>query len=131
MNYVIASGPVIIENGKVLLDKNSSDPFWKFPGGKWEPSDLNDEKRSLEAVAQRKAKEELGIEIEIVRPLKPMMIKKDDATLVILIHWLSTRIGDITPGGDTTEWAWHDIRNLPPDCAPNIKPVIEDYLRLY
>ncbi len=128
METIIASGPVIIEDGKVLLDKNATDPFWKFPGGKWEPSDLNDEGHSLEAVARRKVKEELGLEIEILKPLKPMMLKKDDAAVVVLIHWLARRIGEIVPGEHTTKWAWHDIHALPADCAPNIKPVIEDYL---
>lgn len=131
MEYIIASGPVIIENGKVLLDKNGSDPFWKFPGGKIELSDLTDAEHSLETAARRKVEEELGFDIEIIRPLKPMMLKKpgNKNTIVVLIHWLSKRIGEVVPGGDTTEWAWHDIYNLPADCAPNIKPVIEDYLR--
>ncbi len=128
MDYVIASGPVIIENGKVLLDKNAADPFWKFPGGKWEASDLTDEVHSLESTARRKAKEELSIDIEILRPLKPMMIKKDASTIVVLIHWLSNRIGEVVPGTGTNEWAWHDIHNLPSDCAPNIRPVVQDYL---
>lgn len=127
MNYVIASGPVIIENDTVLLNKDADDPFWKFPGGKWELYDLSDWNNSLEEVARREVMEELGIEIDIIRPLKPMMIKMGD-NLVVLIHWLSTRIGEVTPGGDTTEWAWHNIRALPADCAPNIKPVIDDYL---
>jgi len=33
---IIASGPVIIENGKVLLNKHGDDKFWKFLGGKVE-----------------------------------------------------------------------------------------------
>jgi ADP-ribose pyrophosphatase YjhB (NUDIX family) len=135
MHYIIASGPVIIENEKVLLDKNAADPFWKFPGGKYELSDVTDTGDALERTARRKVKEELGLDIEILRPLKPMIVKKpiahekDEDTIVVLVHWLSTRIGEVIPGGDTTEWAWLDIHNLPPDCAPNIKPVIEDYLR--
>ncbi|MDP2629951.1 MAG: NUDIX domain-containing protein [Candidatus Uhrbacteria bacterium] len=134
MEYIIASGPVIIENEKVLLDKDGRDSFWKFPGGKIEMSDLTDAEHSLEAAARRKVKEELDLDIEIVRPLKPMMIMKpvindeDKNTLVVLIHWLSKRNGEVVPGGNTTEWAWHDIHNLPSDCAPNIRPVIEDYL---
>lgn len=127
MEYIIASGPVIIENDTVLLNKDPDDPFWKFPGGKWELYDLSDWEHGLEEVARREAKEEVGIDIEIIRPLKPMMLKEDDK-VIILIHWLSKRIGDVVSGGDTTEWAWHDIFNLPQDSAPNIKPVIADYL---
>ena len=33
---IIASGPVIVENGKVLLNKHGEDVFWKFCGGKVE-----------------------------------------------------------------------------------------------
>lgn len=135
MEFIVASGPVIIENEKVLLDKDGHDLFWKFPGGKIEQSDLTDAEHSLETAARRKVKEELGFDIEIIRPLKPMMIIKpvitneDKDTIVVLIHWFSKRIGEIVPGSNTTEWAWHDIYNLPADCAPNIRPVIEDYLR--
>ncbi len=128
MNIIIASGPVIIEGNKVLLNKDATDPFWKFPGGMWEEYDIADWENSLENVARREVRKELGIEIEILKPLKPMMVKKNENTVVVLIHWLSKRIGDVAPGDGTTEWAWHDIHALPADCAPNIKPVIEDYL---
>jgi len=135
MNIIIASGPVIIEDGKVLLDKNAVDSFWKFPGGKWEERDLSSNENTLEEVARRKAKEEVGIDIDIIRPLKPMILKKpvmqehDKNTVVVLVHWLAHRIGNVVPGDDTLKWAWHDIHNLPLDCAPNIKPVIDEYLK--
>ena len=121
MNYVIASGPVIIENNAVLLNKDPDDPFWKFPGGKWELYDLSDWEQGLEEVARREAKEEVGIDIEIIRPLKPMMLKNSE-TIIVLIHWLSKRIGEIVPGGDTTEWAWHDISLSLPTAHPTSNP---------
>ncbi|MFC1686954.1 NUDIX hydrolase [Patescibacteria group bacterium] len=118
--YIIASGPVIIENGKVLLNKHGDDNIWKFPGGKVEDfSEL-----SLEEHAKREVKEEMGIQIEIQRPLKPMMIEKD-GKLVVLIHYLATRVGEISPGPDIEEWKWISVNELPDDCAPNIKPVLE------
>jgi len=30
---IIASGPVIIENGKLLVNKDNKDDFYKLPGG--------------------------------------------------------------------------------------------------
>ncbi|MFW0837710.1 MAG: NUDIX hydrolase [Candidatus Komeilibacteria bacterium] len=36
---IVASGPVIIENGEVLLNKHGDDKFWKFLGGKVQVSD--------------------------------------------------------------------------------------------
>ena len=117
----IASGPVIIENNKVLLNKHGEDNFWKFPGGKVEDYESN-----LAKNTEREVKEEMGIDIKITNT-KPIIIytKKDDGTDVILVHFTAKRIGEIKPGKDIREWDWIDINNLPNDCAPNIKPVIE------
>lgn len=131
MEYIIAAGPVIIEDNKVLLNKHGEDNFWKFVGGRIESFDFEDETRSLENACRREVQEEMGFDVKIIRSLKPMMIKhptKKD-TQVILIHFLSQRLGEIKLGTDIREHAWFDINNLPKDCAPNIKPVIEDYLR--
>jgi ADP-ribose pyrophosphatase YjhB (NUDIX family) len=119
---IIASGPVIIEDGRVLLNKHGDDKFWKFVGGKAESCDI-----SLEEVAKREVKEEMGLEVELIRPLKPMMIEMPDK-VVILIHYLAVRKGDIKPREEILVWDWFDINNLPKDVAPNIKPVIEEYL---
>ncbi len=73
---IIASGPVIIENNKVLLNKHGDDNFWKFPGGKVENFDFKDWNNSLEEAAKREVKEEMGIGVKIINPLKTMMIPK-------------------------------------------------------
>lgn len=119
---IIASGPVIIENQKVLLNKHGDDGFWKFVGGRAETFDL-----SLEDIAKREVMEEMGLEVELIRPLKPMMINLPDK-VVVLIHYLAERKGDIKPGEDILKWDWFDIYDLPKDSAPNIKPVIDEYL---
>lgn len=122
----IASGPVIIEDNKVLLNKERKDfgiTPWMFPGGR-----VEDFSASLEDTCKREVKEEMGLEIEISKPLKPVMLYKDGA-VIILIHYLAKRKGEIAPGTDIEEWAWHDVNNLPIDCAPNVYIVIEDYLK--
>jgi 8-oxo-dGTP pyrophosphatase MutT (NUDIX family) len=119
---IIASGPVIIENNKVLLDKHGDDNFWKFVGGKVKSFDV-----TFEDVAKREVMEEMGLEVELIRPLKPMMYEFPEK-IVILIHYLATRKGEIKPGEEILEWQWFDIHNLPSDCAPNIQPVIDEYL---
>lgn len=129
---IIASGPVIIEDGKVLLNKHGDDTFWKFLGGKVEHFDFEDPTNSLEEACRREVKEEMGFDVEIIRPIKPMMVPKpgDSETWVVLIHYLAKRLGEINPAPDTREWAWFDVDNLPEDCAPNIKPVIAAYLKI-
>lgn len=122
-NSIIASGPVIIEDGKVLLNREQKlDGItpWMFPGGEVEEFD-----KTLEDACRREVKEEMGIEIEILKPLKPTMLQQKDR-VIILIHYLAKRIGEINPGKEIAEWGWHDINNLPNNCAPNVYDVIRD-----
>lgn len=127
MHTIIASGPVIIENNKVLLVQHGDSGKWKFPGGTLEEEDFKD-KNTLEKVCHREVKEELGLDIEIIKPLKPIALKKDESTRVVLIHFLATRLNNtITPGKDIEAWNWFDIHKLPEHLSENIEPVIETY----
>lgn len=126
-NSIIASGPVIIEDGKVLLNKEIKESGitpWFFPGGEVEDFD-----KSLVEACKREAKEEVGIDVEIIRPLDTLLHKKSDGSVVILVHYLAKRIGEIKKGDNIAEVAWHDINNLPEDCANNVKEIIKKYLK--
>lgn len=123
-SIIIAAGPVIVENGRVLLVKHGDDPFWKFPGGKWEAGDAD-----LEATAIREAKEELSLRVMLVSSLRPLLIRRGDGGPALLIHFLAERRGEIRPGPHILKWDWFPLENLPLDAAPNIAPVIADYLR--
>lgn len=127
--FIAVSGPVIIENDKVLLNKHGDDNFWKFLGGRAENFDFVDINNSLEETCRREVREEMGFDVEIIRPLKPMMVPKpnEPGVWIILIHYLAKRLGEIKLGPDIKDAQWFDINNLPPDCAPNINPVIEEY----
>ncbi|HLD31520.1 MAG TPA: NUDIX domain-containing protein [Patescibacteria group bacterium] len=125
-NSLIVAGPVIVENGKVLLNKEkkpSGPSLWMFPGGKVEDFSL-----PLEESCRREAREELGIELADLRLFKIIISqcpeKKDD--LAILVHFLAKRVSEVKPGPETIEWGWQDINNLPPDCAENVYTVIEE-----
>ena len=121
IKLTMASGPVIIENNKILLVKHE-DPFWKFPGGK--QLDTN----NFQENAIREAKEELGINITLEGdPLIMAFERYYDGVkeYVILVHYLAKRQGKIKLGKGIAEFAWLDINHLPEDCAPNIKPVLE------
>lgn len=123
INSIIASGPVIIEDNKVLLNREHKPEGispWMFPGGEVENFDT-----SLEDACRREVKEEMGIEVEIIKPLKPIMFNKG-GRVIILIHYLAKRVGDIRPGKETADWAWHDTNSLPDNCAPNVYEVIKN-----
>lgn len=100
---IIASGPVIVENNKVLLNQHGDDNFWKFCGGR-----VEDYEKNLISAAIREAKEEMGIELEILNP-EPFITwaYKDlsDARVdVLLVHYLAKRVGEIKPGPDIKNW---------------------------
>lgn len=125
---IIACGPVIIEDGKVLLNreqKPSGITPWLFPGGKME-----DFAESFEGTCRREVKEEMGLQVTILRPLKPMIVYRPDEPdkAAILIHFLATRMGEVIPGEGIVDWGWFDIHHLPDDTAPNVRAVLADYL---
>jgi len=121
-NSLIASGPVIIEDNKVLLNREHKPEGispWMFPGGEVEDFDA-----SLEDACRREVKEEMGIDVEIIKSLNPLMLHQG-GRVIILVHYLAKRIGEIIPGAEIAEWAWHDIDRLPENCAPNVYEIIK------
>lgn len=124
---IIASGPVIVEDNKVLLNQHGDTDFWKFCGGRIEDFDDN-----LIEAAKREAREEMGIGIEILNP-QPFLLhttkKSPEGDIdVILVHFLAKRIGEINPGNDIKKWKWINITDLgKEDLAPNIIPTLKHF----
>ncbi len=124
---IIASGPVIVEDGKVLLTKHGDTPFWKFCGGK-----VEDKNESLLDAAKREAKEEMGIDLKILNEEPFLMYtnkEKDGLSIdVILVHYLAERIGEAQAGDDIDEWKWIEIKDLEnEELAPNIMPALRHF----
>ncbi len=124
---IIASGPVIVENNKVLLNQHGDTAFWKFCGGKVENFETD-----LIENTRREVKEEMGIEIEILNQAPYLMhITKEtseDNADVILVHFLSRRIGEIKAGADIREWKWIPLEELKSESlAPNIIPTLKHF----
>lgn len=130
-NSLVASGPVIIENNKVLLNREydhdgTPNENFMFPGGKVEDFTV-----SLEENCKREVKEEMGIDVEIIKQLKTTMVfLPEKEKVAILVHYLANRIGEIKPGPQNIEWGWFDIDNLPDNCTPNVYEIIKEYKTL-
>ncbi len=124
---IIASGPVIVEDNKVLLNQHGDTAFWKFCGGKVKDYDL-----SLIETAKREAKEEMGIEIEILDST-PFLVHtfkqtEDGICDVILAHYLAKRIGEISTGLEIRQWKWISLEELSSeDLAPNVIPTLKHF----
>ena len=125
MKILIAAGPVIVEDNKILLIKDK-EGFLKFCGGKVENFDNN-----LIESAMREAKEEMGIDVKIINdePFITFARKNTNEGMidVILVHFLAERIGEIEPGEDIREWDWFDMNDLPDDLGPNILPALKHF----
>jgi ADP-ribose pyrophosphatase YjhB (NUDIX family) len=124
---IIVSGPVIVEDGKVLLNKHGDTPFWKFCGGR-----VKDEEGGLQAAAKRRAKEELGVETEIINPepffLHTIKETPEGKADVILAHYLAKRTGEIKLGADIRESKWIPFADLAKeDLGPNIIPALRHF----
>ena len=128
MKTIVASGPVIIENRKLLVNKDNKDDFYKLPGGTVEQGD------DLTGACHRETKEEINAEIKIIKPLNPMVIYKNPQTneemTILLIHYEAKLLNkdQIKPIAPIQEIQWLDIEEIKQgkhNVAPNIKFLIE------
>ncbi|MFA4960508.1 MAG: NUDIX domain-containing protein [Candidatus Pacearchaeota archaeon] len=127
--FIIASGPVIIEDNALLVNKDNKDDFYKLPGGT-----IEEGTEDLEEACHREVMEENNAKIEIIKPLHPMLIWKNPQTkermAIVLIHFLARLLNksEIKPCGETKEIKWLDINEIKQGkhfVAPNIKFLIE------
>jgi len=129
MTVIIASGPAIIENGKLLVTKDEKDDFYKIPGGRIKEGLENPEQTCI-----RRVKEEANAEIEIIKPLHPMILWENPQTkekmTIVLLHYLARlkNIKEIKPIPPIKEVKWLNINEIKAGkhkTSPNIKFLIE------
>ena len=122
---IIVSGPVIVKDNKVLLDISSGDDFWKFCGGRVS------EGESLKETAIRRAKEELGINVKVIKDEPFFMYakkeKEGEEFDIILVHWLADFSNEINIGKDVEKYAWFELSDLPDNIGPNILPALKHF----
>lgn len=116
-----------MEDNKVLLDQHGDTTFWKFCGGR-----VEDFEHDLFTHASRRAKAEMGIEIEFINPVPYFMhtIKEtpEGNIDVVLVHFLAKRIGEIKPGEEIRAWKWIPLEELANEpLAPNIIPTLKHF----
>lgn len=126
---IIASGPVIVEDNRLMVNKDNKDDFYKLPGGT-----IDEGTEDLEEACHREVMEENNAKIEIIKPLHPMILWKNpqtkDRMAIVLIHYLAKVLNknEIKPCGETKEVKWLDIDEIKEGkhfVAPNIKFLIE------
>lgn len=82
----------------------------------------------MEQACRREVKEELGIKVKLIKPIKPLIIyRQKDA--VFSMTYLAKRVGKIKPGKEIKKYKWFPLNKLPKNSGANIKPVIKEYLQ--
>ena len=123
---IIASGPVIVENNKVLLDKHGDSDFWKFCGGQIKPG------KNLQETAVIRSREELGIEVKILSDQPFLLYTQKNVGQekldVILVHYLAERLTPVKPADFIKDWVWLNLSDLEKEnLAPNIIPTLKHF----
>jgi 8-oxo-dGTP pyrophosphatase MutT (NUDIX family) len=119
-NCVGVNAVVTDERGRVLLARRDRPPVWNLPGGSWEPGE------SLWDTAVREVREEVGLEVEVVR-LTGIYDRNPDGNpvLVFLCRWVS---GEPRTSREATELGWFSPDALPSDIHPYQPQRIRDAL---
>lgn len=130
MNKIVAVGPVIIFDGRLLVVHDGKDDFYKIPGGKPE---LNE---SLEDCVHRELKEETGYDCEIFGKLSTKFLKKKpqsgEEIDVELYHFKAKVLGEIKNyesfynNNHHVHWLdINEIRRGKYNVAPNVEFLLE------
>lgn len=120
-NAVIASGPIIIKNKKMLVVLDNKDSFLKFPGGSIFKG------KSLKETCKIETMQEIRCSIDIIKETEPLMLWKKPHTgekiPVVLIHWISKLKPKQIPrkGKHTREILWINSKYRGHELAPNVK----------
>jgi ADP-ribose pyrophosphatase YjhB (NUDIX family) len=115
-----------IEPGRVVLIKRSNPPFgWAIPGG------FVDYGESLEQSAIREAKEETGIDVQLLTQLHTYSDPERDPRFhTISTVYIARRVGGaLKASSDAKDIGIFSIDELPQDLAFDHKKILQDYRR--
>ncbi len=123
MKEIVASGPVVIIQNKLLVTMDGKDDFYKIPGGRVETGEM------LEQTCLRELEEETGFKGKIIRKLSTQILKRNPNTKepmkISLNHYLC-ELEKIPNNLDPYQYnghevMWVDLSHLEDySLAPNI-----------
>jgi ADP-ribose pyrophosphatase YjhB (NUDIX family) len=115
---------IIIEYNKgiVLIKRKNSPAGWALPGG------FVDYGESLESAAVREAKEETGLEVELLKQLHAYSDpKRDPRHHTITIVFIARAKGKAVAGDDAQEIGIFSKDNLPEKIVFDHRDILNDY----
>lgn len=129
--FRIAVKSFIIDNNRLLLIKRRDDDIhfpgaWEIPGGRLELGE--DPFEGL----KRETKEETGLDIDILNPLKIDHFTRQDSQKITMIIFLCKPLSNsIKLSQEHTEYVWIDINEAGSKINPKFHGVIEIYKKYF
>lgn len=118
---------IVNDKDELLLIKRESDDshcpgVWEIPGGRIEPSE--DPFEGL----RRETKEETGLDVEVLNPLKVQHFVRDDGQKITMIIFLCRPVSDsVNLSEEHTDYEWSDLD----DALSKLHPAFHDEVRIY
>jgi len=130
MEKLVAAGPIIVEEGYLLVTRDWKDEFYKIPGGRLQ------EGEDLESCALRRFRIETGFDAKILDELSTVYLDKKPVTgedIEMELHHFSAELverPENLEGFDHADYEvkWLNIRDIIEgkyNVAPNIKFLLE------
>ncbi len=114
-NPVPAAAVAVLDGRRVLLGRRAIDPHrgaWGLPAGYQEVDE------SIETAAVREAREETGLIVQLTGLFDVLTTTDDPRKPSLLVVFTGRAVdGDLEPGSDCAEVAWHDLDHLPDDVG--------------
>jgi len=120
--YLTVDVIIEIDGGIVLIKRKNPPPGWAIPGG------FVDYGESLEEAAVREAKEETGLDIELIRQFHTYSDpKRDPRHHTVSTIFIARASGTPRAADDAKEVGIFTRDNLPEDIAFDHRQILEDY----
>lgn len=123
-NPVPAAGVIIRHEREVVLCRRGIEPFrgsWGIPAGYQEVDE------TIETTAVREAREETGLIVRLTGLLDVLTTLDDPRKTSLIVLYSGEAVdGELQPGDDAEEAAWHSLDELPDDLGfANDRRVLE------
>ena len=123
-----AASALIIHQGKVLFIQRAQELArgkWAFPGGSVKNGDKN-----VEQTALREIKEEVGLDIKILRLLGVYSTWEYEPNYEISCFVAESEDDKVTPSDEIMDWKWLDpVEGLKRDLTKTVRQALEDFIK--